>query len=129
MTSAVQVREIERELSRLWHDGATDSSGQPLVRACTLTLIVVAECDHATAELHETLRDVTRRHPARTILVLVERGNGGDGVRRDPSASIRAMCNLADSGDRQICHEQIELSVPERRLTEIESWITPLFVP
>ena len=65
-------RHILRELADLWvtlGKQGQDESGAGVLRACTLTLVVLAEASDDAAALGETIAALMPEHPARTIVV------------------------------------------------------------
>lgn len=92
----VAVSAIDRELRKLWEqdDARTNAS--------LMNLVVYSEKPGALIENSEIIRELTREHACRAILV------GIDPHQPDPSlrAWITAHCHLAD-GRKSVCCEQI----------------------
>ena len=63
---------ILKELAELWagmgKQGEAEG-GQGVLRACTMTLVVLAEAGENAADLDETLAALMAEHPARAIVI------------------------------------------------------------
>jgi len=76
MSATVAPDTILKELAALWtQEGKQGDSG--VLRACSMTLLVIAEAGDDAAALGETVAALMPQHPARTILILLR----GDGER------------------------------------------------
>lgn len=124
----VDVVAIERELIRLWKDasevGAAPGSA-PVMRACSLNLIVITNDRHRMGELAEIIGEVTLEHPARVFLVAAERSS----ARPYLDAWVSARCSLPVPGGKQVCCEEITLAAGGADVEKISSIITGLLVP
>ncbi len=92
----VPVSEIEKELRKLWEqdDARTNAS--------LVNLVVFSEKPGALLENSAIIRDLTREHACRAILVEINHPESGPGLR----AWITAHCHLAH-GRKSVCCEQI----------------------
>jgi glucose-6-phosphate dehydrogenase assembly protein OpcA len=92
----VAVSEIDKELRLLWEQD------QARTNASLINLVVYSEKPGALLENSAIVRDLTREHACRAILVGIDRAN--------PEASLRAWitahCHLAH-GMKSVCCEQI----------------------
>ncbi len=123
----VDVAAIETELAHLWKPipNAGAGEGNPVVRACSANLVVVADDISIIHQLEPVLDDITADHPARIFLVLTERN--ATSPRLD--AWISARCSLPVPGSSQVCCEQINLAAQGTDIDKIPSVITSLLVP
>jgi glucose-6-phosphate dehydrogenase assembly protein OpcA len=104
-------------------DGPTDA-GAGVLKACSMTLIAVAEESEDAAGLGETLAALMPEHPARTILVRLS-GPGEPAL----SERVYAQCWMPFGQRRQICCERIEIAVSDASLPDLRSLLPPLAAP
>lgn len=124
----VDVEAIERELTRLWKDaaeGSADPHAAPVVRACALNLIALAEDERQLDELSEMVGEVTIEHPARIFLLAAHR----QAVPAKLDAWISARCSVPIPGGKQVCCEQITLIGDGKETAKLPSIVTSLLVP
>jgi glucose-6-phosphate dehydrogenase assembly protein OpcA len=124
----VDVVAIERELTQLWRaaaEGNAATASAPVMRACSLNLIVVAAEPHQLDETGDMVGEVTVEHPARIFLVAADRDSAAGSL----AAWISARCSLPVPGGKQVCCEQITLSAAGEEVKKIPSIITSLLVP
>ena len=114
----VAAEQILRELADLW------VSLGSVLRACTLTLVVLAEASDDAAELGETIAALMPEHPARTIVVRLS-GAG----ERALAERVYAQCWMPFGERRQICCEQIEITASDAALPDVPSVVLPLAAP
>jgi glucose-6-phosphate dehydrogenase assembly protein OpcA len=121
---------ILKELSELWvtmgKEGQAESGaagGTGVLRACTMTLIVMAEESEDIGALGETMAALMPEHPARTVLVRL------CGKReRALSERVYAQCWMPFGQRRQICCEQVEITAADAALGDLPSVVLPLAV-
>lgn len=119
--TAVDVADIERQLSALWQLAAENPSA-PVTRASMGTLVIV--CDEETElETATTIaRELTASHPCRIIAVCA--------VPDAPSpaliATITAHCHLGTGGGKQVCSEQITVRATGSAVAQIPSIVESL---
>jgi glucose-6-phosphate dehydrogenase assembly protein OpcA len=122
----VDITTIERELTQLWKQAAEDSSeGAPVVRACSLNLIIFSEGTDRASGLEEIVSQVTVDHPSRIFLVSADRRAGTPGVE----AWVSARCSLPVPGGKQVCCEEINLVAKGIESNKVPSIVTSLVVP
>ncbi len=97
----VALREIERSLKKLWE------SNEAMSRASLMNFAIYAECPDSLTKNTEVIREVTREHACRALLIAVEPGDGEPGVR----AWITAHCQLGDGGRKHVCSEQVSFLI------------------
>jgi glucose-6-phosphate dehydrogenase assembly protein OpcA len=123
MSTTVAPESILKELAALWtQEGKQGDAG--VLRACSMTLIVIAEADDDAAALGETIAALMPQHPARSILIrlLGER-------ERALSHRVYQQCWKPFGQRQQICCEQIEITASDPALADLPSVILPLAVP
>ncbi len=123
MSTTVAPESILKELAALWtQEGKQGDAG--VLRACSMTLLVIAEAADDAAALGETMAALMPEHPARTILILLQ----GEGERA-LSQRVYQQCWKPFGQRQQICCEQIEITASDAALGDLPSVILPLAVP
>src|SRR5450759_1498416 len=123
MSATVAPDSILRELAALWtQQGQQGDAG--VLRACTMTLLVIAEAGDDASALGETIAALMPEHPARTILIRLQ----GEGERA-LSQRVYQQCWKPFGQRQQICCEQIEITASDAALADLPSVILPLAVP
>ena len=122
---AIDPETLIREIDELWASLADHSQGeeQALMRACSLTLLVLVNEEDDVIALSETLAELMQSHPSRAILIRV--AAGGD---ERLEADVKAHCWMPMGRRQQICSEQIEIQVSERTASDLPSVLLPLIV-
>lgn len=92
----VSVSEIDKELRKLWEQDEARTN------ASLMNLVVYSEKPGALLENSAIIRNLTREHACRAILVEINRAEPRPGLR----AWITAHCHLAH-GRKSVCCEQI----------------------
>ena len=125
MAATIQPERILHELSELWvslgKQNGHDSTG--VLRACAMTLVVVADAQEDAASVGETLALLMREHPSRAVVVRVR-----DSVEPELEARVFAQCWMPFGQRRQICCEQIEISTSNSSLADVPAVVLPLVV-
>jgi glucose-6-phosphate dehydrogenase assembly protein OpcA len=123
MATSVVPDAILKELAALWtQEGKQGDAG--VLRACSMTLLVLAEIEEDPGALGETVAALMPEHPARSILIRVR----ADGERA-LSERVYQQCWKPFGQRQQICCEQIELTASDAALGDLPSVILPLAVP
>jgi len=125
MSTTIQPDRILRELSELWVTFGKQDGDQStgVLRACAMTLVVVADAKENAAEVGETLASLMRDHPSRAIVVRVL-----DDAKPELEARVFAQCWMPLGQRRQICCEQIEISSSNISLADVPAVVLPLIV-
>jgi glucose-6-phosphate dehydrogenase assembly protein OpcA len=126
MGTTVAPEKILKELAALWVDSGKQGQaegGAGVLRACSMTLLVLAEAGEDTQHLGETVAALMPEHPARTIVVRLS----GAGVR-SMSERVYSQCWMPFGQRRQICCEQVEITASDIALADLRSVILPLTV-
>ena len=121
----IDPEKILRELRDLWAQLAKEQGGVGgVLRACSMTLIAVAEHDDkADAELaRKTIGVLMHGHPSRAI-VLTPREGG------EFSGRVFAECWMPFGGQQQICSEGIEITADSEQTDEVARLLVPLIAP
>jgi len=126
MGATVAPEKILRELADLWvtlgKQGEPENSAGVL-RACAMTLVVLAEESEDVTNLGETIAALMPEHPARAILIRL-RASG----ERSLGERVYAQCWMPFGQRRQICCEQIEITASDAALEDLPSVLLPLVV-
>ncbi len=125
VTTAIDPGKILRDLRDMWAQLAKDQGGAGgVLRACSMTLIAVAEHDDAAdAELaRKTVGALMHSHPSRAI-VLTPREGG------EFSSQVFAECWMPIGGEQQICAEGIEIAADAEQTDEVARLLLPLIAP
>jgi len=122
VSATVSPDVILKQLAALWtEEGKQGDAG--VLRACSMTLVVLAEEGEGTESLGETLAALMPEHPARTILIRL-RGAG----ERALNERVYQQCWRPFGQRQQICCEQIEIGASDAALDDLPSLILPLLV-
>jgi glucose-6-phosphate dehydrogenase assembly protein OpcA len=122
VSTTVAPETILKELAALWTEEGKQG-GAGVLRACSMTLIVISEEGEDAGALGETIASLMPEHPARTILVRL-RGAG----ERALSERVYQQCWKPFGQRQQICCEQIELTASDAALGDLPSVLLPLVV-
>src|ERR1019366_7017577 len=123
MTATVEPEKILRELRELWVKlGREQENAGGVLRACAMTLLVVAEDDHDADEVRRTMGVLMHDHPSRAVVLYTK-----EAARVD--ARVFAECWMPFGGNRQICAEGIEITAGPQQWAEVARLLTPLVVP
>ncbi|MGB7760811.1 MAG: glucose-6-phosphate dehydrogenase assembly protein OpcA [Bryobacteraceae bacterium] len=118
---------ILKDLADLWVTTGKQEAGEAahgVLRACTMTLIVITEDREDPAALGETIAALMPEHPARTIVI--RRTGAGE---RSIAQRVFAQCWMPFGQRRQICCEQVEIVCSDASLGDVPSVVLPLEVP
>jgi glucose-6-phosphate dehydrogenase assembly protein OpcA len=122
MSATVAPDKILKELAALWtQQGKEGESG--VLRACSMTLLVMADAGDDSSALGETIAALMPQHPARSILIRLS----GDGERA-LSERVYQQCWKPFGQRQQICCEQIEITASDAALADLPSVLLPLVV-
>jgi glucose-6-phosphate dehydrogenase assembly protein OpcA len=116
MITAVQPERLLKELEHVWAELGKGHPADALLRACSMTLLVVTTDPKDEVDLKNTLADLMRAHPGRMIIVRIL-----DSPAPALSADVTAQCLLAFGGRQQLCCEMIEIRATRDRLADVYS--------
>jgi glucose-6-phosphate dehydrogenase assembly protein OpcA len=122
--SAIDPEKILKELRELWAQLARDQGEGGVLRACSMTLIVVSEHDDAldAEQARKTIGVLMHEHPSRAI-VLTPREDG------EFTGRVFAECWMPFGGEQQICAEGIEITADSEQTDEVARLLVPLIAP
>ncbi len=124
----VDVASIEHELALLWKratESPEEETQAPVVRACTMNLVVLTEDVARLRAVEQLVGEVTLEHPARIFLIHAERA----AARAQLDAWISARCAIPMPGEKQVCCEQITLHADGAETTKVPSIVASLLIP
>src|ERR1700674_5120373 len=126
MSATVAPDHILKELADLWVSLGKQGQyegGAGVLRACSMTLVVLAEESDDMMALGETIAALMPEHPARAIVVRLS-GAG----ERALTERVYSQCWMPFGQRRQICCEQIEITASDASLPDLPAVIVPLAV-
>ena len=125
--TAVRPERIMRDLQELWVQLAQDQAESGgVLRACAMTLMVVAESDADADDLRHTLGVLMHAHPGRAIVI---RGGQPSHGNAHLDARVFAECWKPFGKNQQICSEGIEITPGAEGWEDLARFIVPLRVP
>jgi len=121
----IRPDKLLRDLADIWLAIAKPDSedGTGVLRACSMTLIVVVDAEDDAQELSGLIAVLMRDHPSRAIVVRVE--DSDDRLE----GRVFAQCWKPSGHGQQICCEQIELVASLNRIGDVPSVISPIEAP
>ena len=126
MGATISPDHILKELADLWVDTAKQGqadNGSGVLRACSMTLLVLTEAGEDTQDLR---RDYCRAHArasgAHGASGAVEAEQSG----RSLAGQVYSQCWMPFGQRRQICCEQVEITASDIALADLQSVILPL---
>jgi glucose-6-phosphate dehydrogenase assembly protein OpcA len=123
MTRAtIHPEKLLKDLAELWVSLGEEKEG--VLRACTMTMIVMAEESDQPEPVRETLAALMREHPSRAILVRFRPAG-----ERELSARVYAQCWMPFGRRQQICCEQIEIAASDASMPDLASVLLALVAP
>ncbi len=123
MTDAVNPEKILRDLHDLWDRlGRDRKTAGGVLRACSMTLIVVAEDEADCERVRRTVGILMHDHPSRAIVLRAKECV-------DLEARVFSECWIPTGGSHQICAEGIEISAGAEQWSEVVRVLAPLLVP
>jgi glucose-6-phosphate dehydrogenase assembly protein OpcA len=123
VSATVAPDRILKQLADLWTaEGKQGDAG--VLRACSMTLCVLAEPGDDPGAFGETMAALMPEHPARAIIIRLS-GAG----ERALAERVYQQCWMPFGQRRQICCEQIEITASDAALADLPSVLLPLAVP
>jgi glucose-6-phosphate dehydrogenase assembly protein OpcA len=123
MTATVDPEKILRDLRQQWVDlGRQQGTAGGVLRACSMTLLVVAEDERDAENVRRTMGVLMHDHPSRAVVLHTEEGASFD-------ARVFAECWMPSGGNQQICAEGIEITAGAQQLSGLARLLVPLIVP
>lgn len=123
--TTIAPEKILKELAEMWTALGKDASGEGhgALRACSMTLVTLAEESEDYGALGEIIAGLMPEHPARTIVVRL-RGAG----ERMLTERVYSQCWRPFGQKREVCCEQVEIVASDAALGDLPSIILPLAV-
>ncbi len=122
MTAPVNPEKVLKDLRDLWQQLASEQSESGVLRACAMTLIVLAEDETDAERVRQTLGVLMHDHPSRAIVLKAADGAG-------ITARVFAECWMPFGRHQQICSEGIEMTADAANLGDVANLLLPLIVP
>jgi len=116
MSAVLTPDRILKEMADVWRSLGTQGepdTGMGVLRACSMTLVVIAGPRDEAQALGETIAALMPEHPARAIVIHPEAAAGNLLTGR-----AFAQCWMPFGQRRQICCEQIEIRASEASLVD-----------
>ncbi len=126
--TGVKVGAIESQLQRLWTmaDDTWNGEGRrPDIRTSVLNLVIYAPDAETAEQVVGNIESLAGGHPSRTILLTPGKPHGDGGI--DASVSIKTRGAYAEY--RQVCSEQLLLTIHGQAGHHIDSVVLPLLAP
>jgi glucose-6-phosphate dehydrogenase assembly protein OpcA len=126
MTATIKPDKILKELANLWIETAAPSeSGESsgVLRACAMTMVVIADETEDTQGIAETLAQLMKEHPSRAIVIRLR-----DCAEPCLESHVFAQCWKPFGSRQHICCEQIEIISSDSGLPDVAAVVLPLVV-
>jgi glucose-6-phosphate dehydrogenase assembly protein OpcA len=120
--TTINPEKVLKDMRELWEQLAREQKEAGVLRACAMTLIVIAEDAKDAEQVRQMLGVLMHAHPSRAIVLQATEG-------AETSARVFAECWMPFGRQQQICSEGIEMTADAAGLGEIASVLVPLVVP
>lgn len=125
MGDTISPEQVRRELADLWTSlGRQGDDKAGVLRACSMSLLVLAEESDDATHIGETLAALMPESPSRAVVIRVL-----PSAERITQARVSAQCWQPFGQTRQICCEQVEIQVSDSTLAEVSSLLAPILIP
>jgi glucose-6-phosphate dehydrogenase assembly protein OpcA len=122
-TATIEPENILRELNQLWDQMEVDPAHPGgVLRACAMTLAVVAGDEEDAAKARRTIGMIMHDHPSRAIVLKTQDGH-------EMGARVFAECWMPFGGQQQICSEGVEITAGPHLFAEVARICVPLRAP
>ena len=119
--TGLNIKSIEQQLMSLWQQEGEHSG---VLRTSTVNLLVYVPGPRKTREVDDAVSEITLAHPARVILLLIDRDSASPSV----TAEVNSHCTLPSSSNKQVCCEEISILASAQLAGEIPSAVSPLLL-
>ncbi|HEU0122837.1 MAG TPA: glucose-6-phosphate dehydrogenase assembly protein OpcA [Bryobacteraceae bacterium] len=109
----IRAEKLLKDLANVWKELNQTETNYAVVRACSMTLLVVTTGDGDEQDLAGTLGDLMHSHPCRYIVLRLV-----DTPEPEFAARVFAHCQLAFGRRQQLCCEQIEFTATRDRIPD-----------
>ncbi|MCL5745646.1 MAG: glucose-6-phosphate dehydrogenase assembly protein OpcA [Acidobacteria bacterium] len=117
--------QITRDLEELWASlGGQGEQGSGVLRASSMSLLVLADEGDDPARIGETLAAIMPEYPSRAILIRVRAA-----AERLSQVRVSAQCWEPFGQRRQICCEKVEMDISEPSLADVPGLVAPVLIP
>jgi glucose-6-phosphate dehydrogenase assembly protein OpcA len=126
VTPTIKPDKILKELANLWIETAAPSeNGQSsgVLRACSMTMVVIADETEDTQNISETLAQLMKEHPSRAIVIRLR-----NCIEPCLESRVFAQCWKPFGSRQHICCEQIEITASDSSLPDVPAVVLPLVV-
>jgi glucose-6-phosphate dehydrogenase assembly protein OpcA len=126
LTPTIKPDKILKELADLWIETAAPSENGPssgVLRACSMTMVVIADETEDTQNISETLAQLMKEHPSRAILIRLR-----NCIEPCLESRVFAQCWKPFGSRQHICCEQIEITASDTSLPDVPAVVLPLVV-
>ncbi len=125
MPATIKPDKILKELANLWIETAAPAGGESsgVLRACSMTMIVIADESEDTQGIAETLAQLMKEHPSRAIVIRLR-----DCTEPCLESRVFAQCWKPFGSRQHICCEQIEIIASDSSLQDVPAVVLPLVV-
>src|SRR5882724_10464844 len=126
-SKGIDIGKIEAQLKSLWQDEKSEDGKEShaVTRARVLNLLVYVDSEDEAKTLDDTLTETTTRHPARALVMIVDK----NAAKQDLQAWVSSRCQLQGPSGKQICCEQVTFQVKGDLAKELPSAVNPLLAP
>ena len=124
--ASVELADVERELSRLWHETVERSGGADTpVRCSVLNLVVHTSSDADAEQLYETVGRLSSRHPLRAIILSSEPHH----TEASLNTTMNVRCADDPASGSRVCCEQVLVEANGEPARRIPGVVRPLLLP
>jgi glucose-6-phosphate dehydrogenase assembly protein OpcA len=116
---------IEQELAQLWASAAEGETAHPVMRTCTLNLLVYLEGSSGVPSITAVTGRLTAQHPNRSIILIAD----PDSQPAELTAWVSAQCHLPRSGGKHVCCEQIIINAVGEQTRHLPGTAIPFLLP
>lgn len=120
----IPLADIESEFRKIWEHAGDKNDASMAFRASTLNLIVICNNKDHFNEILDMAPEITKSHPGRIILVLLDPDQETERI----SANISAFCHPHREDGRQICCELITLETGNDGAKHLSGTLLPLIL-
>ncbi len=127
--ATIKPEKILKELANLWIETALPSADNAggessgVLRACAMTMLVIADESDDPLGIGETLAQLMKEHPSRAIVIRLRKST-------EPwlESRVFAQCWKPFGSRQHICCEQIEITSSDASLPDVPAVVLPLVV-
>lgn len=120
----IRAEKLLKDLANVWAELDEAGNEYAVVRACSMTLLVVTSGEDDQQDLAGTLGELMHSHPCRYVVLRLV-----DGPHSEFSARVFAQCQLAFGRRQQLCCEQIEFTATRDHIPDFCAVTLGLTVP